>query len=105
MKEARAKAQAEVEAAQAAVLRVEAALEEQTQFLSIAEKEVYYTHPERKTHSAHLSSFELTFVFHFLFTNETVLEIINHQLLRIPTIVHEHTHTHKIKIKNKLINK
>uniref|UniRef100_A0A7I4DZ50 Stomatal closure-related actin-binding protein 1 n=1 Tax=Physcomitrium patens TaxID=3218 RepID=A0A7I4DZ50_PHYPA len=39
MKEARAKAQAEVEAAQAAVLRVEAALEEQTQFLSIAEKE------------------------------------------------------------------
>lgn len=40
MEEARANAQAEVEAAQAAVLRVEAALEEQTQSLSIAEKEV-----------------------------------------------------------------
>nr|XP_024364857.1 stomatal closure-related actin-binding protein 1-like isoform X3 [Physcomitrium patens]PNR27578.1 hypothetical protein PHYPA_029730 [Physcomitrium patens] len=39
VEEARANAQAEVEAAQAAVLRVEAALEEQTQSLSIAEKE------------------------------------------------------------------
>jgi hypothetical protein len=45
VEEARAHAKAEVEAAQAAVLRVEAALEEQTQYLNIAEKEVCYIHP------------------------------------------------------------
>lgn len=40
VEEARANAQAEVEAAKAAVHRVEAALEEQMQYLSMAEKEV-----------------------------------------------------------------
>jgi len=39
---ARANAQAEVSAAQAAVHRVESALEEQMQYLSMAEKEVCY---------------------------------------------------------------
>lgn len=40
VEEARANAQTEVDAARATVLRVEAALQEQAQSLSIAEKEV-----------------------------------------------------------------
>lgn len=71
MEEARANAQAEVEAAQAAVRRVEAALEEQMQYLSMAEKEVCYI-PWDKGHSRPSFQSHPSGLFHILL-NETDL--------------------------------